>query len=221
MRLGQHMHEMESRIEQVMHSSAPSAQAMDDLLARHDHGLQMFDALQNPQAAAGTVPEPLFEPAAADAGDNTMTGPTAATIATTEPSNLLSGGLPDRRAAPRPVVEPLPSVATPVPMVRVRADILDRLVNQAGEVSIARSKLENEVDTMRQSLGELTENLARLRERLREVEMQAESQIETQNTSRLANSPEKEFDPLEFDRFTRLQELTRMMAEPISACLWR
>ena len=207
MRLGQHMHEMESRIEQVMHSTQPSPQAMDDLLARHDHGLQMFDALQNPQAAVGTAPDLPFQPAASDIGN---------ALATTEQSTLLSGGLPDRRARPRPLVEPLPSAAAPVSMVRVRADILDRLVNQAGEVSIARSKLENEIDTMRQSLVELTENVARLREQLREVEMQAESQIETQNTSRLANSPEKEFDPLEFDRFTRLQELTRMMAESVN-----
>jgi chemosensory pili system protein ChpA (sensor histidine kinase/response regulator) len=97
-------------------------------------------------------------------------------------------------------------------MVRVRADILDRLVNQAGEVSISRSKLETEVGTLKQSLSELTENVARLRDQLREIEMQAETQI----TSRMAHSADREFDPLEFDRFTRLQELTRMMAESVN-----
>ena len=95
--------------------------------------------------------------------------------------------------------------------MRVRADILDRLVNQAGEVSIARSKIENEVGTLKQSLGELTENLSRLRSQLREVEIQAESQI----ASRQAQSSDREFDPLEFDRFSRLQELTRMMTESV------
>jgi chemosensory pili system protein ChpA (sensor histidine kinase/response regulator) len=102
--------------------------------------------------------------------------------------------------------------AAPSQMVRVRADILDRLVNQAGEVSISRSKLENEVGTLRQSLSEMTENVVRLRDQLREIEMQAETQI----TSRMAQSADREFDPLEFDRFTRLQELTRMMAESVS-----
>ena len=102
--------------------------------------------------------------------------------------------------------------ATPVPLVRVRADILDRLVNQAGEVSISRSRLETEVGTLRQSLSEMTENVARLRDQLREIEMQAETQI----TSRMAHSADREFDPLEFDRFTRLQELTRMMAESVN-----
>src|SRR5450830_1990242 len=102
--------------------------------------------------------------------------------------------------------------AAQVPLVRVRADLLDRLVNQAGEVAISRSRLENEVGTLRTALSDFQENLARLRRQLREVEVQAESQI----ASRLSVAGEREFDPLEFDRFTRLQELTRMMAESVS-----
>jgi chemosensory pili system protein ChpA (sensor histidine kinase/response regulator) len=70
--------------------------------------------------------------------------------------------------------------------------VLDRLVNQAGEVSISRSRLENEVSTLRSSLGELTANVSRLRDQLREVEIQAETQI----TSRMALSGDREFDPL-------------------------
>ncbi|TFW19698.1 hybrid sensor histidine kinase/response regulator, partial [Massilia arenosa] len=97
-------------------------------------------------------------------------------------------------------------------LVRVRADILDRLVNQAGEVSITRSKLETQIGTVKSSLNDFADNLARLRAQLREVEMQAESQI----ASRLSIAGEREFDPLEFDRFTRLQELTRMMAESVN-----
>src|ERR1035437_9848320 len=114
-------------------------------------------------------------------------------------------------AAPA-VAKPATAPAAATPLVRVRADILDRLVNQAGEVSISRSRLETEVGTLRQSLSELTENVSRLRNQLREIEIQAETQI----TSRMAHSGEREFDPLEFDRFTRLQELTRMMAESVN-----
>ncbi|WP_141104036.1 hybrid sensor histidine kinase/response regulator, partial [Noviherbaspirillum denitrificans] len=79
-------------------------------------------------------------------------------------------------------------------------------------VSISRSKLETEVGTLRQSLAELTENVTRLRDQLREIEMQAETQI----ASRMGHAGDREFDPLEFDRFTRLQELTRMMAESVN-----
>ena len=97
--------------------------------------------------------------------------------------------------------------------VRVRAPLLDRLVNQAGEVSIARSRIETGVGQIKGSLGDLTENLERLRAQLREIEFHGEMQM----TSRLeaAKAASQDFDPLEFDRFTRFQELTRMMAESV------
>jgi chemosensory pili system protein ChpA (sensor histidine kinase/response regulator) len=64
------------------------------------------------------------------------------------------------------------------------------------------------------SLHELTENVIRLRKQLREVEIQAESQMQSQQA--LASENSQEFDPLEFDRFTRFQEVTRMMAESVN-----
>ena len=98
--------------------------------------------------------------------------------------------------------------------VRVRAPLLDRLVNQAGEVSITRSRIESGVAQIKGSLGDLTENLERLRAQLRDIEFHGETQM----TSRLeaAKAASQAFDPLEFDRFTRFQELTRMMAESVS-----
>jgi chemosensory pili system protein ChpA (sensor histidine kinase/response regulator) len=116
-------------------------------------------------------------------------------------------------AAPEPVPAPAADEqAARAPLVRVRADILDRLVNQAGEVSITRSKLETQVGALKGMLSDFADNLANLRRQLREVEVQAESQI----ASRLSIAGERGFDPLEFDRFTRLQELTRMMAESVN-----
>ncbi len=98
--------------------------------------------------------------------------------------------------------------------VRVRAPLLDRLVNQAGEVSITRSRIETGVSQIKNSLGDLTENLERLRAQLRDIEFHGELQM----TSRLeaAKAASQSFDPLEFDRFTRFQELTRMMAESVN-----
>jgi chemosensory pili system protein ChpA (sensor histidine kinase/response regulator) len=98
--------------------------------------------------------------------------------------------------------------------VRVRAPLLDRLVNQAGEVSITRSRIETGVAQIKSSLADLTENLERLRAQLRDIEFHGEVQM----TSRLeaAKAASQSFDPLEFDRFTRFQELTRMMAESVN-----
>ncbi|HEU4457952.1 MAG TPA: Hpt domain-containing protein [Methylibium sp.] len=98
--------------------------------------------------------------------------------------------------------------------VRVRTQLLDRMVNQAGEVSIARARLESEVGQIRGSLGDLTDNLERLRGQLRDIELQAETQMATRMEA--AKAAAQAFDPLEFDRFTRFQELTRMMAESVN-----
>jgi chemosensory pili system protein ChpA (sensor histidine kinase/response regulator) len=98
--------------------------------------------------------------------------------------------------------------------VRVRAPLLDRLVNHAGEVSITRSRIESDVAQLKSSLTDLTDNLERLRRQLRDIELQAETQIASRIEAAKAMS--QEFDPLEFDRFTRFQELTRMMAESVN-----
>lgn len=240
MQLGQHVHDMEARIESLMHTGgAVRPPLLDDLLARHDFSMQLFERLQNPEAAyaqasveavltqtnltpaqeldqflEGANPDPIAASAASSeerieqpASLNAPHHLELAPISTATVSHNL-------KAMPNPASQNVAATAaaTASALVRVRADILDRLVNQAGEVSISRSKLENEVETLRSSLSELTDNVTRLRDQLREVEIQAETQI----TSRMAHSADREFDPLEFDRFTRLQELTRMMAESVS-----
>jgi chemosensory pili system protein ChpA (sensor histidine kinase/response regulator) len=109
---------------------------------------------------------------------------------------------------------PLPAQGRAGAAVRVRPELLDRLVNQTGEVMITRSRMESEMVTLRGSLKDLTGNLDRLRQQLRDMELQAETQMQ----SRLAQTrdADQSFDPLEFDRFTRVQELTRMMAESVN-----
>jgi chemosensory pili system protein ChpA (sensor histidine kinase/response regulator) len=92
--------------------------------------------------------------------------------------------------------------------------LLDRLVSHAGEVSITRSRIETDVAQLKSALGDLTENLERLRRQLRDIELQAETQIVSRMEAAKASA--QSFDPLEMDRFTRFQELTRMMAESVN-----
>ena len=217
MGLGQHMHDMETRIEVMTRSGAPNPASLDEMLTRFDQGALMFEELQNPELARRNA-QLRAAAAAAAAAQAQVSGVTAVeqprgpvevpALVSLQTGNVV---VPKFTSANAPVAKPA-AQAAPVPLVRVRADILDRLVNQAGEVSISRSRLETEVGTLRQSLTEMTENVSRLRDQLREIEMQAETQI----TSRMAHSGDREFDPLEFDRFTRLQELTRMMAESVN-----
>jgi chemosensory pili system protein ChpA (sensor histidine kinase/response regulator) len=109
------------------------------------------------------------------------------------------------------VMAPLPS---PAAVLRVNAERLDHLINEAGEVAIARSRVEAELRAIKQAIGDLTESVARLRNQLREVEVQADSQMQSRLS--VMDEHKSEFDPLEFDRYTRLQELTRLMAETLS-----
>jgi chemosensory pili system protein ChpA (sensor histidine kinase/response regulator) len=99
-------------------------------------------------------------------------------------------------------------------LLRVRSEVLDKLVNEAGEVAIARSRIEVEMRVLKTAMADLTENVQRLRAQLREIEIHAESQMQARE--REAEEAAREFDPLEFDRFTRFQELTRMMAESVN-----
>ncbi|HEY1091758.1 MAG TPA: response regulator, partial [Burkholderiaceae bacterium] len=116
------------------------------------------------------------------------------------------------RFAAAELVEP-DIVAGSQAQVRVRGMLLERMANQAGEVSIRRARLESELSQMKSALLDLDDNLERLRGRLRELELQAEAQMGSREEA--LRTAGREFDPLEFDRYTRFQELTRMMAEAV------
>jgi chemosensory pili system protein ChpA (sensor histidine kinase/response regulator) len=126
-----------------------------------------------------------------------------------EKMDRLSLDLERLAAAPR-AEPPLPS---PASMLRINADTLDQLINESGEVSIARSRIEGELRSVKESVGDLSDSIARLRSQLREVEIQADSQMQSRLS--VLEERDREFDPLEFDRYTRLQELTRLMAESL------
>lgn len=195
MRLGEMSHRMESSIEQIGTEQIQSVQ-LEPLLTR-------FDALQATFNALGTASVML------DA-------PTVAQFAPAEPTDADDTSAPRLtpvRVAPRGLSAVTPLRQTAHHSVRVRSQLLDRLVNQAGEVMISRARMESRLTQLRSSLTDLTGNLERLRSQLRDVELQSESQMQ----SRLAQTKDsaQAFDPLEFDRFTRVQELTRMMAESV------
>ncbi|MBP7502187.1 MAG: Hpt domain-containing protein [Aquabacterium sp.] len=201
MRLGEMAHRLESAIEQIDVETV-TADQVEPLQASFDGLEANFNALsanggQVPEAAADT----LLEPVAADAAP--LAAVPAAEVMPSTPAVRLPG--PSQLA-------PLRVAANQ--SVRVRAQLLDRLVNQAGEVMISRSRLDVRLGQFRSSLTDLSGNLDRLRQQLRDIEVQAESQM--QSRMALAKDSAAGFDPLEFDRFTRVQELTRMMAESVN-----
>ncbi|MCU7799837.1 MAG: Hpt domain-containing protein [gamma proteobacterium symbiont of Lucinoma myriamae] len=102
--------------------------------------------------------------------------------------------------------------------VRVSADVLDELVNYAGEVSIYRARLDQGSNEFQQSLDEMNTTIIRMREQLRRFEMETEAQIQSRKdqAESLGYERYEEFDPLEFDRFSNMQQITRAMAESVA-----
>ena len=101
--------------------------------------------------------------------------------------------------------------------VRVRADLLDNLVNYAGEVSIYRARLEQQVGAFRFNLAELDQTVDRLRDQLRTMDIETEAQILYRfEREHEGEDQDEDFDPLELDRFSRIQELSRGLSESVN-----
>jgi chemosensory pili system protein ChpA (sensor histidine kinase/response regulator) len=96
--------------------------------------------------------------------------------------------------------------------VRVRAELLDRLVNYAGEVAIYRSRLEQQLGAFRGATAEMEQTNTRLRDQLRRLDIETEAQI-IARYQREGETRDATFDPLELDRFSNLQQLSRALAE--------
>src|SRR5258707_10044801 len=109
--------------------------------------------------------------------------------------------LPGRESAPAERVE----------MARVDADLLDTMLNNAGEVSIFRARLDQQVNSIDFNLAELARTVTRLKEQLRGMEIETEAQV--LNRHQDEEPRRSDFDPLELDRYSALQQYSRALAE--------
>ncbi len=103
-------------------------------------------------------------------------------------------------------------IRAPQEQVRIRADLLDRLVNYAGEVATYRSRLEQQLGAFRGAAAEMEQTNIRLRDQLRRLDAETEAQI-IARYQRAQDTSDSTFDPLELDRFSTLQQLSRALAE--------
>ena len=194
MRLGELAHVIESRIIAMDQTAEPAKNKFDEV----DDGVDRFnDAID--RLAAGDFSATIIElPVISDVSQD-LPAPLAVMAAARAEIAAEGEKLEGRERQS---------------MLRVNADIIDRFVNEAGELSIARSRIDQEMLTFKLALVELTDNIGRMKTQLREIEIQAESQI--QSRIRDAEEHGETFDPLEFDRFSRTQELTRFLAESLN-----
>ncbi len=165
----------------------------------YDRLTQMLDELRQ-----GTLPAPAADLVATvdEMVAETAVAPLAEPLSRVEEEALAKG---ERRQSFRAAQE----------LVRVRSELLDNLVNFAGEVSIYRSRVEQQVGGFNYSLRDFGEILARLGEQLRQFTIDTEAQIQSRYEE-AGQEGYEDFDPLEFDRFTHMQQLARSTMESLS-----
>jgi chemosensory pili system protein ChpA (sensor histidine kinase/response regulator) len=141
--------------------------------------------------------ESVAQDSAADAGTVSAAADDAASHFEPGPAPVLPG----RESVPAERAE----------MARVDADLLDTMLNNAGEVSIFRARLDQQVNSIDFNLAELARTVTRLKEQLRGMEIETEAQV--LNRHQDADPRRNDFDPLELDRYSALQQYSRALAE--------
>ena len=149
--------------------------------------------------ATGMVPEPE------------LLGELARELTTPQPPQE-ARPLPEELATT--AAAPAPEIAPRKEMARVDSAMLEDLLNNAGEISISHSRLNQQMSSIQFNLIELGQTVHRLQQQLRLLEIETEAQILFRHQAEAKD--DEEFDPLELDRYSTIQQLSRALAETAS-----
>ncbi len=122
----------------------------------------------------------------------------------------------------RGIESPSSAASGQLESVRVRSEMLDKLVNHVGEVNVYQSRIEQQLGSFGFNLQELDQTVSRVGEQLRRMEMETEAQILFRHDAvPEAEDPDttamqRMFDPLELDRYSNIQQLSRSLRESTS-----
>lgn len=222
--MGDLAHDMETWIGDAQ----TPAQRSDDTLATRirnaaDQMAEQLDLVQAGQAESAAAEPPAADESRVEAED---------AAADEKPADVSTEGAQTQPAAPRPMREgPVPTEfdarlfwedtteraesGASQETARVAVEQLDNMLNQAGEISIFRTRLEQQNTNIQQHLRELSQTAMRLREQLRKLDLETEAQILARQEA-LVDRYKDDFDPLEMDRYSTLNELSRSLAEGVT-----
>ncbi len=99
-------------------------------------------------------------------------------------------------------------------MVRVPSELLETLINLAGETSISRSRIEQQTADATRTLEEMNRTILRVREQLRRLDIETQTQIISRHQGDFGDNPD--FDPLEMDQYSELSQLSHSLVESAS-----
>jgi len=99
-------------------------------------------------------------------------------------------------------------------MIRVSADLIEKMINLSGENAINRSRIQMDLGQLGNTLVEMELAIQRLADQLRRMEGELESQIIAKHGAE--NLRYIDFDPLEMDQYSSLNQLSKSLAESAS-----
>jgi chemosensory pili system protein ChpA (sensor histidine kinase/response regulator) len=196
-----------------------AAEPVDSLLLEPDSDDSEAASGQLPDSELSTDSEPFEEPSYLLGGSVLPQEPGAVGSVIPEDSKVVQFPRPDRAVEGegfvprRPRPQPRADESGSTERVRVASESLDQMVNNAGEVSIYRARIEQQNNSFAFNLGELGQTIDRLRGQLRDLEIETEAQILSRHEREGAASAD--FDPLELDRYSTLQQLSRALSETV------
>ncbi|WP_372964164.1 Hpt domain-containing protein [Marinobacter sp.] len=194
-------------------STAPTEEQWQEIARHHDGIIAMVADVRTRYEQGSALPQP--EPAQS-AG---------------EPVAEVADTMPEPKAPAQPAAQPQKPVRKPSrsrgnraaeaqraaqETIRVSAPLLDELVNLAGETSITRGRLEQQSSDFSHTLDEMAATIERLREQLRRMEIETETQILFRAEQEHGADYGDDFDPLEMDRYSSIQQLSRALTESSS-----
>ena len=175
------------------------------------------EAAQPAQAPKTVPPAPATAPSAQAA---TPVAPAATVEPKPEPET--ETGTEPAADSGAPAAAPMAAAGPPTrdasadrgEVARVDAELLDNMLNAAGEVSIFRARLEQQLSSVDFNLAELGRVVQRLKDQLRKLEIETEAQILHRHVDQAARRDD--FDPLELDQYSSIQQYSRALAETSS-----
>ncbi|ASP38178.1 hybrid sensor histidine kinase/response regulator [Bacterioplanes sanyensis] len=225
--IGDMAHSFEADILKAQQGLLAKDQAFfQDAYLRQDRLINQVESVADLLANDGYVvlgaselvqPEPVSEPEPIDVVEVVEEAPLPEAVETSDNTNVVplrpQQPTPSTPSAPAPDAATQPAAARKAPqeLVKVSADLLDTLVNLAGETSIGRGRLEQQVSDFAGTLDEMEMTLDRLRDQLRRLDIETEAQVLFRQERQ---GPDyDDFDPLEMDRYSAMQQLSRALME--------
>lgn len=215
-RLGDLSHDLEQHLSEALQQGAPWPESLLLNVQSGFEGLQNELDVLRQRLSASLGDEPVVtEPAAAPA--NNLLNPIIA--ASDVPGQLQAPKvLPFVQRAKEAALEAA-SRRAPQELVKVPAELLEGLVNLAGETSIFRGRVEQQVSDVSFTLSEMEATIDRVRDQLRRLDTETQAQILSRYQAEAERAGYEDFDPLEMDRHSQLQQLSRALFESASDLL--